>query len=153
MADILPYLGVAQNFENDDSAGKSVIMEDLSGLTDKESANILKGQGLTALKQGTGEHVTGQIPAAGQSVPAGSQVILYFGDPVPEETVTVPDFAGMNRQQAADAAGKLGLYILPAGNLSVSPQVTVTIQEIPPGTKVQIGTTIKLTFTDTHAAD
>ena len=153
MADILPYLGVEQNFKNDDPAGKTVIMEDLSGLTEKESANILKGQGLTAVKQGSGDMVTGQIPAPGQSVPGGSQVILYFGDPLPENTVTVPDFTGMNRQQAADAAGALGLYIQPGGNLTVSPQVTATIQDIPPGTQVDRGTTIKLTFTDTQAAD
>ena len=153
MADILPYLGVEQHYADGDPAGKTVIMEDLSGLTDKESNNILKGQGLTALKQGSGDTVTGQIPAPGQSVPGGSQVILYFGEAAPENTVTVPDFAGMNRQQATDAAGKLGLYIQPCGNLTVSPQVKATIQDIPPGTQVALGTTIKLTFTDTQAAD
>ena len=153
MADILPYLGVKQSFPESDPAGKTVIMEDLSGLTDKESANILKGQGLTALKQGSGDTVTGQIPAPGQSVPGGSQVILYFGESAPENTVAVPNFQGMNRQQASDAAGALGLYIQPVGNLTISPQVTVTIQDIPANTQVAQGTTIKLTFTDTHAAD
>jgi stage V sporulation protein D (sporulation-specific penicillin-binding protein) len=153
MADILPYLGVAQNFAETDPAGKIIVMEDLSGLTDKESRNILKGQGLTAVKQGSGEVVTGQIPAPGQSVPGGSQVILYFGEQAPEIMVTVPDFTGMNRQQANDAAGKLGLYILPAGNLTVSTNVVVTVQQIPAGTEVKQGTTIKLVFTDTHAAD
>ena len=153
MADILPYLGVEQNFTNEDPAGKTVVMEDLSGLTEKESGNILKGQGLTAVKQGSGDTVTGQIPGPGQSVPGGSQVILYFGEPAPENMVVVPNFQGMNRQQASDAAGALGLYILPVGNLTVSPQVTVTVQDIPAGTQVKQGTTIKLTFTDTHAAD
>jgi len=153
MADILPYLGVEQNFANEDPAGKTLVMEDLSGLTEKESNNILKAQGLTVVKQGSGETVTGQIPAPGQSVPGGSQVILYFGDPLPENRVTVPNFSGMNRKQASDAAGALGLYIQPIGNLSVSPRVTVTVQDIPPGTEVTQGTTIKLTFTDTQAAD
>lgn len=153
MADILPYLGVEQNFTNEDPAGKTVVMEDLSGLTEKESGNILKGQGLTAVKQGSGDTVTGQIPGPGQSVPGGSQVILYFGEPAPENMVVVPNFQGMNRQKASDAAGALGLYILPVGNLTVSPQVTVTVQDIPAGTQVKQGTTIKLTFTDTHAAD
>ena len=153
MADILPYLGVEKNYADTDPAGKIIVMEDLSGLTDKESDNILKGQGLTAVKQGSGDRVTGQIPAAGQSIPGGSQVILYFGEDVPENIVTVPDFKGMNRQQANDAAGKLGLYILPAGNLDVAPKVTATMQDISAGTQVSQGTTIQVTFTDTNAAD
>ena len=153
MADILPYLGVAQNGAELDQTGKIIVMEDLSGLTDKESDNILKGKGLTAVKQGSGDTVTGQIPAAGQSVPAGSQVILYFGEDPPNTLVTVPDFTGMNRQQANDAAGKMGLYILSAGNLDLSPKVTAAMQDISAGTQVPLGTTIQVTFTDTKAAD
>ena len=153
MADILPYLGVERNDADSDPSGKIIVMEDLSGLTEQESRNILKGQGLSAVIQGSGDMVTGQIPAPGQSVPGGSQVILYLGEPIPEKTVTVPDFKTMTRQQANDAAGELGLYILPYGNLSVSPKVTVTKQDVPPGTSVTQGTTIKLEFTDTQAAD
>ena len=59
----------------------------------------------------------------------------------------------MNRQQAADAAGSLRLYILIAGNQEISHGVTVTAQSIAPGTEVSTGTTITLTFTDTAAAD
>ena len=83
----------------------------------------------------------------------GSEVLLYFGEDVPNETVKVPDFAGMNRQQASDAAGALGLYILVAGNDGVSPSVLVTAQEIPAGELAEKGTTIKLEFTDTKASD
>ena len=102
---------------------------------------------------GDGETVTGQIPAAGQILPGGSEVILYLGQSQPEETVEVPDFAGMNRQQATDVAGKLGLYILVTGNSDVSAQVVVTQQSIPAGQEVPVGTTIKLEFTDTGARD
>jgi stage V sporulation protein D (sporulation-specific penicillin-binding protein) len=132
---------------------RAAVMEDLSGLTEKESDNILKRQGLSVLKQGDGDTVTGQIPAAGQSIPGGSQVILYFGQSAPDETVAVPDFRGMNRQQANDTAGKLGLYIQPIGNLDISPKVTVTTQDILAGTQVKPGTMIKLEFTETKAAD
>ena len=72
---------------------------------------------------------------------------------VAEQTVEVPDFAGMHRQQAADAAGMLGLYVLVSGNPEIAPHVTVTAQDIPAGTAVPVGTTITLTFTDTKAAD
>ena len=65
----------------------------------------------------------------------------------------MPDFLGMNRQQASDAAGTLGLYVLVTGNGDLSPAVTVTAQDIAPGTKVSVGTTITLEFTDTSARD
>ncbi|MBP3478161.1 MAG: PASTA domain-containing protein [Oscillospiraceae bacterium] len=153
MADILPYLGVKQSFSEEDIAGKTVVMENLTGMTAKEAQKVLEEQTLTAVLSGSGETVTAQIPAAGQSLPGGSQVLLYLGEEPSEAMVTVPDFLGMTRQQASDAAGALGLYILPKGNLDISPGVTATIQSVAAGTQVSPGTTIQLEFTDTKAAD
>ena len=153
MADILPYLGVQRKYSEEDLAGQTVVMEDLTGLTRQDAEKRLKDQNLTAVFSGTGETVTAQIPAAGQTVPGGSQVILYLGEVAPERTVEVPDFAGMNRQQASDAAGQLGLYILVTGNSDVSPNVVVTVQSVPAGQTVDSGTTIQLEFTDTGARD
>ena len=153
MADILPYLGVRQSFSEDDLAGKTVVVEDMTGMTEKEAAKRLKELGLGYEKSGTSQTVTGQIPAAGKTVPGGGQVLLYFGDAVADDQVPVPDFSGMNRQQAADTAAELGLYILISGNTSLEPGVTVAGQDIPAGTEVPVGTTIKLKFIDTKAAD
>ena len=153
MADILPYLGVERRHEDGDPAGQVRIMEDLSGLTAKEAESKLKSIQLTAKFSGTGETVTGQIPAAGQTVPGGSEVLLYLGEDIQEELVCVPDFAGMHRQQASDAAGLLGLYILVTGNEEIAPYVTVTSQSVAANTQVPRGTTITLEFTDTGARD
>ena len=153
MADILPYLGVERKFPEDAAASQTLVMEDMTGLTREEATARLKQMGLTAAFSGTEETVTGQIPAAGQILPGGSQVLLYLGKQPEEELVTVPDFFGMNRQQAADAAGLLGLYILVAGNQEVSPAVTVTAQSEAKQTRVPKGATITLTFTDTAARD
>ena len=153
MADILPYLGVQQNYSEDDIAGKSVVVEDMTGLSKKEVEKLLKGQGLGYQTVGSGESVTGQIPEAGKTVPGGSEVLLYFGEETPADTVAVPDFFGMNRQKASDAAGALGLYILVSGNTSLDPTVTVAAQSVAAGTEVPVGTTIKLEFIDTKAAD
>ena len=150
MADILPYLGVEKNASAQD---QPVCPGDLTGLTRVEAEKQLKQLGLTALCAGPEDTVTAQIPAAEQSVPQGSQVLLYFGEEADTRQVEVPDFLGMNRQQAADAAGKLGLYILPQGNPELSPQVTVTAQSEAKDTLVPTGTTITLTFTDTAAKD
>ena len=153
MADILPYLGVKQNFTEADIAGKTVIMADFSGMTAKDATKMLKEQSLSAQCVGDGETVTAQIPAAGESLPGGSQVILYFGERPETRTVSVPDFTGMTRQQASDAAGKLGLYILVSGNMDIAPSVTVSWQKVSAGTQLPAGSTIELRFTDMTAAD
>ena len=87
-------------------------MESYTDLTAADAERKLKEAGLTTKFSGIGETVTGQIPAPGQTVPGGSEVLLYLGEEPTEKEVTVPDFTGMHRQQAADAAGALGLYIL-----------------------------------------
>ena len=153
MADVLPYLGVKQSFSEDDLAGKQIVMEDLTGMTAKDAQALLKKEGLTAAISGSGETVTGQIPSPGQTVPGGSQVLLFLGQTPEPETVKVPDFYGMNRQQASDAAGALGLYILVTGNDEISTGVTVTAQSVPKDTEVPAGTTITLEFADTAARD
>ena len=153
LSDILPYLGVEQTFSAEDSAGQLVVLEDMIGMTAKEAQAMLKEKNLTAVLEGNGETVTGQLPMEGQSVPGGSQVLLYLGEVAQERKTTVPDFIGMTRQQASDAAGAAGLYILVAGNTDIATDVTVTTQDITPGTEVTVGSTIKLVFTNTQAAD
>lgn len=153
MADILPYLGVAQNYDPETPEGQLCILEDLTGKTVKEAQAALKEQGLSGRVLGDGETVTAQIPAAGEGIPGGSQVLLYCGETPPKETVQVPDFSNMNRQQASDAAAGLGLYLLIAGNNAVDPEITVLEQSIAPGTEVSRGTTVRLTFTDKRISD
>lgn len=153
LADILPYLEVKRNYTEEDAAGRSIVLQDLTDMTVEDAEKYLKEQGLSWQLQGSGETVKAQIPAAGQTVAGNSQVLVYLED-IPEiQEVTVPDFTGMTRQQASDAAGALGLYILVKGNPDTSPRVTVTAQSVPPDTAIKAGTTIELTFADTQAKD
>ena len=151
MADILPYLDVKQNFTEEDAAGRQVTVEDFTGLTLQEAEKQLKTLGLTAQTVGSGETITAQIPAAGNVVAGNSQVLLYLGEIPEERMVSVPDFTGMTRQQASDAAGLLGLYIVSSGNSDL--KAVVTAQSQPKDTQVSVGTTIKLDFADIKAAD
>ena len=153
MADILPYLGVKQNYTEEDAAGRVVVLEDYTGMKSDDAVKTLKKQGISCLVQGAGETVTAQLPEAGQSIPGDSQVILYL-EGKPEDTlVEVPDFMGMTRQKAGDAAGALGLYVLIKGNMEVSPNVTVTAQSVAPKTKIKVGSTVELTFIDTKVKE
>lgn len=148
MADILPYLGVSTTEQP-----QWAVLEDATGLDRKQAEKLLQQQGFTVQFRGTADQVTGQLPAAGQKLSTDNQVILYCGEDGKDGPVTVPDFLGMTRQQANDAAGKLGLGILAEGNSDVSPNVTVTAQDQPMQTQVPPGTVIRLRFTDTKAAD
>ncbi len=153
MADILPYLGVSRSYGPEELAGKELTVPDCTGLTAADAGRKLKETGLQMKTVGTGETVTGQIPAPGQTIPGGSQVLLYLGAEPEKRMITVPDFSGMHRQQAAQAAGELGLYLQVTGNGDISPKVTVTAQSIPENTEVSVGTTITLEFTDMTARD
>ncbi len=77
MADVLPYLGVAQN---NSAADQWVMLEDVTGFSAGEAEKKLKEAGLSAVTEGFGQAVVTQIPLPGQSVPVGSQVLLYLGE-------------------------------------------------------------------------
>ena len=148
LADILPYLGVERTSE-----GEPVDLDDLTGLTVKEAEAALKEKKLTLTPLGDGETITGQLPAAGQSVLPGSEVLVYLGQPQGARMVTVPDFTGMNRQQASQAAGALGLSVIALGSDEVSAGVTVCSQKEPAGSQLAAGSAVTLQFSDTAARD
>ncbi len=153
LEDILPYLGVERVYEDTDAAAQAVVMPELIGMTQTQAQQTLEKLGLTGVFQGTQETVTAQLPLAGETVPGASQVLVYLGAAPEDKKVTVPDFTGMNRQQASDAAGKLGLYILVSGNTQITPDVTVAAQSVGKDTQVSVGTTVRLEFIDTKVAD
>ena len=153
MSDILPYLEVERNYTEEDAAGREMVLQDWTGETRKNAENALKALGLTARVIGDGETVTGQIPAAGETVSGDSQVLLYCGETPEAEDVTVPYFLGMDRMKAAQAAQDAGVNLLILGNTDISPEVTAAEQSVPPGTKVPRGTTIRVQFLNTKAAD
>lgn len=153
MADILPYLGVERSFSPEEAAGREIVLEDFTGMSVSDAQKKLKELGLTGQIIGEDGVITDQIPGAGETIPGDSQVLLYCGEEAQERMVEVPDFYGLNRQQASDRAGELGLYILVTGNDSLSPQVVVTGQSMPAGTQVPVGTTIELQFADTQVSD
>jgi stage V sporulation protein D (sporulation-specific penicillin-binding protein) len=80
MADILPYLGVENYYEENDPAGKTVELPDMTGMTQIEAKKLLKELGLTAQIQGSGSVVTGQIPGKNTLIKGNSEVILYFAE-------------------------------------------------------------------------
>ncbi len=150
-ADTLPYLGVQPDYSQIDMATVNVEMPAVTAMTEQEAKEALAAQSLTYIVVGEGQQVTGQIPEAGAQIPGNSEVILYMGEEVPKDKVTVPDLTGMSRSQANNALTSLGLYLQTKG--STSSLATVTSQDISPGTEVARGTTITAEYTDHSAQD
>ena len=153
LGDILPYLEVEKAYSEADPAPMQVEMPDLSGMTKKDAENLLEQTGLEPVFVGQGETVTDQIPFPEHGTAQGSQVMVYLGESATEEEIVLPDFFGMTLAQAADTAAKLGVYIEPAGNPDLNGALRVTIQEPAAGVILEKGSSVKLTFTDTKAAD
>lgn len=153
MADILPYLGVEKDESQMDVSDTVVTMPDVLDCTKIEAEAQLSAQTLTCRTVGDGDTVTGQIPADGMQLPGGSQVILYLGEEVPEEMVTVPDFSDMTVGEANQAAANAGLYLKAKGPKDEGESVRVTGQDLEPGQEVQPGTTVTVEFTDLTVSD
>ena len=147
LAEILPYLGV------EGASEPAVEMPDSTGLTAGEAISALQQLGLSAQTIGTDTVVTGQIPAAGEQVIPGTQVILYLGDTPEAAAVAVPDFTGMTLPQANEAAVNAGVCLRTQGNVSLDAPVQVISQDQPPGTEVPTGTVITLRFADPSPSD
>ena len=153
MEDILPYLGVPRVYGPEEAQSRQIPLEDFRGADPAGAQKRLRELGLEGTLRGRGERVLDQLPAPGQIVPGGSQVILYLSGSAPDTPVTVPDLAGLDRREAAEAAGELGLGIIIKGNNTVAPHVVAAAQNIPAGTQVPPGTALVVEFIDRQARD
>ena len=150
-ADTLLYLGVQPDYTDVDMRTVNVQMPDVRDLTEAEAAQVLAAESLTYLTVGSGETVTGTIPAMDEKLPGNSQVILYMGEPVPTDKVVVPDLSDLTLAQANAVLANSGLYLQTKGSSLY--YAVVTDQDYAAGTEVSRGTTITVELTDTTALD
>jgi len=79
LANVLPYLGIAPIFNEDELAQKGVgqvTVPDLRGQRLNTAKNTLQTLGLDAETQGEGDRVAGQFPIPGELVNQGTKIIL-----------------------------------------------------------------------------
>ncbi len=150
-SDTLLYLGVQPDYTNVDMATVNVQMPDVRDLSEEEAAKALREESLTYITVGSGEAVTGQIPDPGSLLPGNSEVILYMGEAVPTDLITVPNLKGKSPAQAASIIANSNLYLQTKGSNRY--YAVVTDQDYEPGTQVPRGTTITVELTDNTALD
>lgn len=150
-SDTLLYLGVQPDYTDVDMSTVNVQMPDVRELSEEAAAEALEEQSLRYITVGSGLTVTGQIPAPGDMLPGTSEVILYMGEPVPTEKVTVPNLKNLTPSQAKDVMENSGLYLQTKGSYKY--YSVVTDQDYEAGTQVLRGTTITVELTDQTALD
>ena len=148
LEDILGYLGVEKTY----TASADVLVPNLVGLDLASATASLEKNGLSLRTVGDGATVTGQIPAAGASIPGGSQVVLYMGEEVPTGQVTVPSVVGLTAQQAEEKLAAQGLYMRATGASEYNAGVVAYEQSVAAGTGVDRGTTVEVRFSDSSAS-
>ena len=148
LSEILPYLGVQPIYEEGEEALLDVTTPRFIGggvLAAREKAKEL---GLSLREVGTGDTVTAQLPVAGAQIAAGSQMIVYLGEQVPQETVVVPDLTGKTVNTARNQLQNLGLYLDTSGASPAASGVKVASQAVEAGTEVPYGAVINVTLVD-----
>ena len=148
LEDILGYLGVEKAY----TASADVLVPNLVGLDLASATSSLEKTGLSLRTVGDGAAVTGQIPAAGASIPGGSQVVLYMGEEVPTDQVTVPSVVGLTAAQAEEKLAAQGLYMRATGVSDFNSGVVAYEQSVAAGTSVDRGTTVEVRFSDSSAS-
>ena len=154
IAQILDYMGIEKQYANSDElSGADVIVPALEEKTLEEAKTLLNQRNLNVRVIGDGDTVTGQVPAAGASIPGGSAVAIYMGTEVPTDTVTVPNLVGKSPRQVETALTNLGLYVRPTGVTNYSGATSSIDQTIAAGTEVARGTVVEVRFADAQIGD
>lgn len=154
LTDILDYLGVEKQYTtSEEFSGSDVLVPTVTGKTLETAQSELEKRNLTYRTVGTGDTVTGQIPAAGASIPGGSSVVLYMGTEVPTDTVTVPNLVGLSPNAVETALNNLGLYVRATGVSAYTSATSAASQSIAEGTEVARGTVIEVRFVNDSISD
>ena len=146
LADILPYMGIEAQYSAEELAGMDVSMPQLTGLGMSDAARTLRDAGLKYRNIGEGDIVTSQLPEAGCTIAAGSEVILYFDREPSRELETMPELSGMSYEQARDTLSYYGIYIRTGSLVTDAAAQKINTQSVPAGQRLGHGTVVEVTL-------
>jgi stage V sporulation protein D (sporulation-specific penicillin-binding protein) len=148
--DALRYLGVKPRYEpevTEKISSEEVVVPNIQNMPIADALAILKKKQIAYRFIGNGSYVFDQVPKSGATINRNSKVIIYFD---PEEQyqfkelssrIVLPNFQGLSLRKANQILTDMGLK-LEAKGTGVAIQ-----QEPPPGTVLEHGSTVKVTFT------
>ena len=141
MADILPYLGISPQYDEETQDSAEATVPYVVGMSKDEAAAKLADYGFSAYRVvGDGDSVTDQTAAGGAIIPAGADVILYMGAEKSGELCTVPNVVGLSADEANRALVNAGLIMKATG--AGGSGVKVISQSLASGTEAAAGSVV-----------
>ncbi len=148
MADVLPYLGVRAEYSEEESALADREVPALKGLELPMAQQSADDAGFVCRVVGDGDTVTGQLPAAGAVIAAGSELVLYCGGEPDASDAVVPELRGLSYEQARAALAECGLYLRDDSGILGGDGVTVVSQSREAGSTVGRGSVVGVNLSD-----
>jgi len=143
---ILPYIGVEAQYTSEELENQTITLSNYVGASVENTVTDVSWRGFIYEILGNGDTITAQVPAAGSQIAKGEgRLVLYTGDQVPVENITVPDLTGMTAYNANQALINAGLNTSFVGSLNGS-TATVISQSPAGGTSVSKGTVVEITL-------
>ena len=143
---ILPYLGLFPEYTEEELETMQVSVPNVEYSTIESATQTLESLGLNVKIQGEGDSVVKQIPL-GVSVEKDSTVVLYTDESYETNVVTVPNIAGLTRNQAQQTLEQYGLNLTVEGSAAdESDAIASTDQSYVYGATVPEGTAVSVTF-------
>ncbi len=140
MADALKYLGVSPA-DPKATQRPEVPVPDVTGQSLASARKTLGELKLLTVDDGQSDTVTGQMPAAGTTLPIGSQVMLYTqqGEVLtPMELVRAPDVSGLSMVEAGRLLRMRSLEMEIVGSGLAVSQSPAAGEYVAPGTRVTV---------------
>lgn len=147
LADTLPYLGIEPVYTEEEIAKMNSVTPSVVGKEISTATSLIAAQNLEYYVVGKGNTVLKQVPEGGTTIPQGGQVVLYTDDTDSDQTVVVPNFAGMTLTQANKAASAAGVNILITGLVTgATGDPSASSQSVPAGTSISRATVVTVNF-------
>lgn len=146
IANILDYMGVEKQYSTNELEAADTTMINVNGYELTVAKGLLTDRGIRCRTVGSGNTVTGQLPAAGVTIPGSSTVILYLGEKVPTDKVKVPNLTGLSPSEAKNTLEEMGLFLRATGVTDDGDNLEAMSQTIAAGTEVSPGTVVEVRF-------
>ncbi len=148
----LEYLGVPRQYTAEEQQRMETGVPDVSGWEPEAAAQRLAENGLSVRVVGSGEEVLSQYPAAGETLPRASTVLLYTEEGAGEMLTVVPALSGQNLADATQTLRQAGLNIRASGPADMEGALAVW-QSTEAGGSLPMGSLVQVQFRDDTVTD
>lgn len=145
--DTLEYYDTPRNYSQAEKERMEASVPDTTGKNAEHAVSQLQESGFAAKVLGSGDSVVEQYPAAEQTMPRGSTVLLYTEEGMELLATQVPATDGQSLTQVQASLQQAGLNLQAVGAVQSEAAVAVS-QSLPAGESAVMGTAVTVEFRD-----